>query len=88
MTGIEHELLTALRDLEHGAQAAKAARPRPDLSALLARIDGLAARLPKLGHPDLLHYLERKSYDKARRWLEGRDTESPRGTCGPRRQHS
>jgi hypothetical protein len=88
VTGIETELLTALRDLEHGAQVTKPAGPRPDLSALLARVDGLTERLPKDNHPDLLHYLQRKSYDKARRWLEGRDTENRRGTCAPGRHRS
>jgi hypothetical protein len=29
-----------------------------------------------------LHYLRKKSYEKARLWLEGRDAENARGNCG------
>jgi len=31
--------------------------------------------VPKETAPDLVHYLRRKSYEKARLWLEGRDAE-------------
>jgi hypothetical protein len=32
----------------------------------------------------LLHYLHRKSYEKARLWLEDRDAENARGGCSAR----
>ncbi len=35
------------------------------------RITEIAARLPASIHPQLRHYLDRCSYDKALAWLEG-----------------
>jgi len=29
-----------------------------------------------------LHYLHKKSYEKARLWLEGREAENKAGNCG------
>jgi len=55
--------------------------PKPNLSPLFNRIDGLTDRLPKDSDPTLLHYLHRKSYEKARLWLEGRETENQAGSC-------
>src|SRR2546425_78472 len=49
---------------------------KPDLLPLFARIDELTVQLPKDTDPALLHYLHRKSYEKARLWLEGRDAQS------------
>ena len=57
------------------------ANPKPDLLPLFSRIDGLTLRLPKDADPTLLHYLHRKSYEKARLWLEGRDEENQAGSC-------
>ncbi len=43
------------------------------LRAVSEKIDQLQAALPKPVDPRLVHYLERKSYDKALEYLEGRD---------------
>jgi hypothetical protein len=43
------------------------------LRAISEKIDQLQAALPKPVDPRLVHYLERKSYDKALEYLEGRD---------------
>jgi hypothetical protein len=43
------------------------------LKAVSEKIDQLQAALPKPVDPRLVHYLERKSYDKALEYLEGRD---------------
>lgn len=43
------------------------------LKANSEKIDDLRARLPKPLDPRLAHFLERKSYDKALQYLEGRD---------------
>ena len=43
------------------------------LRAVYEKIDQLQAALPKPVDPRLAHYLERKSYDKALEYLEGRD---------------
>jgi hypothetical protein len=44
------------------------------LRAISERIDDLQTRLPKPVDPRLAHYLERKSYDKALEFLEGKIT--------------
>jgi hypothetical protein len=41
------------------------------LKAISERIDDLQTRLPKPIDPQLAHYLQRKSYDKALEYLEG-----------------
>ena len=43
------------------------------LRAVYEKIDQLQAALPNPVDPRLAHYLERKSYDKALEYLEGRD---------------
>jgi hypothetical protein len=43
------------------------------LRAVSEKIDKLQAALPHPVDPRLVHYLERKSYDKALEYLEGRD---------------
>jgi len=53
--------------------------PRPDLLGLFSRLDELTAALPKDTPRDLLHYLHKKSFQKARLYLQGQDPEA--GTC-------
>ena len=48
------------------------ANPKPDLRPIFARVEGLAEKLPPATDPDLLHFLQRKSYQKARVCLEQR----------------
>jgi hypothetical protein len=43
------------------------------LKAVSEKIDKLQAALPQPVDPRLAHYLQRKSYDKALEYLEGRD---------------
>jgi len=73
MTTSEQGILQALMELEKAVQSMPTADPKPNLLPLFARIDELARRLPTETDPTLLHYLQRKSYEKARLWLEGRD---------------
>ncbi len=42
------------------------------LRAISEKIDNLAAALPKPIDPQLAHFLQRKSYDKALEFLDGR----------------
>ncbi len=42
------------------------------LSAVSEKIDKLAAAVPRPLDPQLAHYLQRRSYDKALEFLEGR----------------
>ena len=82
MTATERDILQALNELDAAVRSMRTADPKPDLRPLFARLDELTDRLPKDSAPDLLHYLRRKSYDKARLWLEGRGAENARGSCG------
>jgi hypothetical protein len=81
MTGIERELFQALTALEAAVKGMATAQPKPDLMALFGRIETLANQLPRSTAPDLLHYLQKKSYEKARLWLEGRYPEIQTGGC-------
>jgi hypothetical protein len=80
MTAIENDLLQSLVRLDEAVAAMRTANPKPDLRPLFARLDDLARQLPADADPELRHFLQRKSYEKARAWLEGRVP--PRGACG------
>lgn len=81
MTELEGRILAALLELEQAVQHRSKAGPAPDLQAHFARIDALTAALPTGTNPTLLHYLHKKSYQKARLHLEGRDAENQVGNC-------
>ncbi|MGD0743621.1 MAG: hypothetical protein ABSA45_00555 [Verrucomicrobiota bacterium] len=81
MTAIEQTLLNALAELEQAGNSPRTANPKPDLPSLFARIDELAKELPRGTDPALLHYLQKKSYAKARLFLLGRDAENRMGNC-------
>ncbi|MSU21396.1 MAG: hypothetical protein EXS30_08370 [Pedosphaera sp.] len=81
MTTVEQSILGALVELENTVRSMPNANPKPNLLPLFARIDELTRELPKETDPSLLHYLHKKSYEKARFWLEGRDAENERGSC-------
>ena len=82
VTATEQNLLTELIALEQAVTSLPAAIPKPNLLAYFARIDELTRQLPEDADPALLHYLQKKSYQKARLWLEGRDAQNQAGTCG------
>jgi hypothetical protein len=81
ITAIEQTLLTALVELEKAGNSMRTANPKPNLQALFARIDELAKQLPRGTDRTLLHYLQKKSYEKARLFLQGRDAENQAGNC-------
>ena len=81
MTEIERQLLEALLELEAAVARMPAANPKPSLLPLFTRLDGLAHQLPASTDPTLLHYLHKKSYEKARLFLQGRESENQRGNC-------
>jgi hypothetical protein len=81
MTGIEQNILAALIDLDASVKGMKTAVSKPDLVPLFTRIDELTRQLPRDADPNLLHYLHKKSYEKARLFLEGREAENERGNC-------
>lgn len=81
MNEIQRALHQALCDLDQAVRQTQPGGPKPDLMGCFARIDELTRQLPRGADPDLLHYLHRKSYEKARLWLEGREQENQRGHC-------
>jgi len=80
-TSLEKSLLKALIELDAAVKTAPSANPKPDLLSRFARIDELAKQLPRDTDPALLHYLQKKSYEKARLFLQGRDAENQAGNC-------
>ena len=81
MIETERHILQALLDLEAAVASMPAANPKPGLLPLFDRIDLLTAQLPQETDPQLLHYLRKKSYEKARFFLQGRESENARGGC-------
>lgn len=81
MNSLHQDLLEKLVQLEKSVATMATADPKPNLMALFEEIEGLTAQLPKDTDPGLLHYLHRKSYLKARLFLEGKDAENEVGNC-------
>ena len=81
MTEVETEILNLLVRLESSVKAMSSAGAKPDLLPLFACIDELTRELPARTDPTLLHYLHKKSYEKARLYLQGRDAENQVGNC-------
>ena len=81
MTEVEQTILRSLTELEQAAKTMKSAGPKPDPAPLLARLDELTWQLPQTADPNLIHYLHKKSYEKARLLLLGRQAENARGSC-------
>jgi len=81
MNSIEQSILQVLIDLDNAVKIMPAAQPKPNLLPIFERLDALARQLPRDANPELLHYLNRKSYEKARLLLQGRDAENARGKC-------
>ncbi|MCI0743881.1 MAG: hypothetical protein L0Y58_00600 [Verrucomicrobia subdivision 3 bacterium] len=81
MTQTEQEILAALVELESAVQRMKTETPKPNLMPIFTRIDDLARTLPDNANPQLQHYLRKKSYEKARLFLQGREAENAPGNC-------
>lgn len=78
---LENNLLDALVELDNTVKTMPTANPKPNLVPLFNRIDDLTRQLPRNADPALLHYLHKKSYEKARLYLQGRDAENQVGNC-------
>lgn len=74
-------LLRELNALTAAVAGMAQAQPKPNLLPMFARIDELAAQLPPDTDPTLVHYLRKRSYEKARLYLQGRDAENQIGNC-------
>ena len=81
MSDAETQILKALLDLEQAVASLPTAPVKPDLISLFGRIDTLTRQLPPSTDGSLLHYLHKKSYQKARLFLEGKDAENQQGNC-------
>lgn len=84
MTALETQLLQALTELDATVKTMATAQPKPDLLPIFRRLDELALELPRETDPNLRHYLNKKSYEKARLFLLGRADEIKLGGCGSR----
>ena len=82
MTQLEQELHQALLELDGAVKRMAASKAPVDLLPLFARIDELGAKLPAGTDPQLVHFIQRKSFEKATLWLAGRKAEITRGVCG------
>lgn len=78
---LEQNLLTALIELENAVKAMPGANPKPNLMPIFNRLEVLTNQMPRDTDPALLHYLHKKSYEKARLYLQGRDAENQAGNC-------
>jgi hypothetical protein len=78
---VEENLLNALVELNVAVKAIPTINAKPNLLSLFARIDELTKQLPRDADPTLLHYLHKKSYEKARLYLQGHDAENAVGSC-------
>jgi hypothetical protein len=78
---ILQSILAALVELDNTVKTMPTANPKPNLMPLFARIDELTGQLPRDTDPTLLHYLHKKSYEKARLFLQDRDAENQAGNC-------
>jgi hypothetical protein len=72
---LEKELASALRRClevigDRALRTSDPARQLAELREVSERIVALQARLPATVHPQLRHYFERCSYDKALEWIE------------------
>lgn len=82
MNETENAILQTLLELDSSVKRMPSANPKPDLRPLFTRLDQLATQLPRGTDPSLLHYLHKRSYEKARLFLQGRDAENAEGNCG------
>lgn len=74
MSVIEKQILENLLALESAAAQMATANPKPDLLPIFSRLDALTKQLPPGADPELLHFLHRKSYQKACALLQQRQS--------------
>jgi hypothetical protein len=82
MTDTENRILQTLLELEAAVNHLSPGGPKPNLIPLFSKLDEFALALPADADSELKHFLQRKSYQKARLLLQGRGAENRRGSCG------
>lgn len=80
MTQTENDILQTLVELDDAVRSMKTANPKPNLLPIFTRLDKLATQLGPGADGELKHFLQRKSYEKARMHLQG--LAASRGSCG------
>lgn len=70
MTEVERDILQTLQEIKRAVDSMPTANPKPNLIPLFQRLESLRKTLPTSTDPQLKHYLERQSYEKARLHLE------------------
>jgi hypothetical protein len=81
MNETERSILAALNQLDAMARSMKTTHPKPNLLPVFEQLDQLTAQLGRDADPNLLHYLHKKSFEKARLYLEGREAGNKGGSC-------
>lgn len=81
MPDVAAQILESLVELDRAVASMATANPKPNLLPLFSVIDELTKQLPTGTDPSLLHYLHKRSYQKARLYLEGNDGENQQGNC-------
>jgi len=76
MTEKEREILAALNELNESVRQMKGPGAKPNLLPIFERLDRLTLALPPDTDHSLLHYLHKKSYEKALAHLTERSTGS------------
>ena len=76
MTVLEKSILNKLAELEEAVKSLRTENPKPDLTPIFLQLDGMTSELPRDTDPNLLHYMNKKSYQKAMLFLQGRETEN------------
>ena len=80
-SALEKDILKALVELDLAVKSMATVQPKPNLLPLFAKLDDLTGQLPRHADPTLLHYMHKKSYEKARLFLQGRESENQAGNC-------
>lgn len=78
MTASEREILATLQELKESVERMKTSPVKPNLLPLFEKVDRLTLSLPPNSDRSLLHYLHKKSYDKALQHLRERAAETPK----------
>ena len=81
MTEPEKAILECLLELERTVQSIPSVNPKPSLLPLFSRLDDLMRQLPPQTDPTLRHYLQQRSYQKARLFLQGQESANTPGNC-------
>ena len=72
MNSIESSILSELENLDRAVKSMSTANPKPNLIPIFEELDRLLEGLGPDGDPQLKHFLEGKSYQKAMLYLSRR----------------